>query len=133
VKIEVFGESAPFFGNFPGISHIFMKCAHRRPALPKTLLGQCFFNGSGGSFSAQTPKVCHFWSFPALFLTFHEKREKAEKTRKCTFFTFWAESDPRGGGENHCLQLCFHVFLTLAAFPPKISFLVEVCTFSYFS
>ena len=62
-----FGWKSAYFGDFPGISPIFMKCAHRRPALPKTLLGQCFLMVLGGRFRPKPQKLvtfCHFRTFP---------------------------------------------------------------------
>ena len=88
----------------------------------------------GGRFRPEPQKFVTFGHFPHFSSHFMKKRGKAEKTRKCTFPTFWAESDPRGGGWKPLPAAMFFMFSWLwRHFPPKISFLVEMCTISSFS
>ena len=51
------------------------------------------------------------------------------------FFTFWAESDPRGGGgvKTIACSYVFHVFLTLAAFSSQNQLFSGNMHFSFFS
>ena len=132
MKIVVFGDNVHVFCDFLGIPHIFMKCAHRRPALPKTLLGQCFFNGSGGLFSAQTPKGYYFWSFPHFSSLFMKNQENAGKTRKVTLSLFRRKVTPTGRAKTIACSYGFRMFRALAVISAQKCFFVEVCTFTLF-
>ena len=87
----------------------------------------------GGRFRPKPQKFVTFGHFPHFSSHFMKNRGNAEKTRKCIFHFLGGKWPPRGGWKPLPAAM-FSMFSWLwRHFPPKISFLVELCTFSPFS
>ena len=116
VKMYIFLVISSNFTYFHGM------CAPA-PRPPENLARTMLFQWFWGVVFGPNPKSWSLLVISAHFLTFHENNGKAEKTRKCSFSLFGRKVTPAGGGENHCLQLCFSCFPDFGGiFLPKSAF-----------